>query len=103
MVLAAVAYWMLRVSKRLPIGRFFSISSILIAVLAVILVGKGVAALQEAGWVSQALVHAPRIEWLGLYPSWQSLLAQVAVAVAGDRGVRGEHPLGTGTCQAAMN
>ena len=47
-----------------------------------LLVGKGVAALQEAGWVSQALVHAPRIEWLGLYPSWQSLLAQVAVAVA---------------------
>lgn len=79
-VLAAVAYWMLRMSKRLPIGRFFSISSILIAVLAVILVGKGVAALQEAGWVSQALVQAPRIEWLGMYPSWQSLLAQVAVA-----------------------
>lgn len=81
MVLAAVAYWMLRVSKRLPIGRFFSISSILIAVLAVILVGKGIAALQEAGWVSQALIRAPRIEWLGLYPSWQSLLAQVVVAV----------------------
>ncbi len=79
-VLAAVAYWMLRVSKRLPIGRFFSISSLLIAVLAVILVGKGVAALQEAGWVPQALVQAPRIEWLGMYPSWQSLLAQVAVA-----------------------
>ena len=72
---------MLRMSKRLPIGRFFSISSILIAVLAVILVGKGVAALQEAGWVSQALIQAPRIEWLGLYPSWQSLLAQLAVAV----------------------
>lgn len=78
-VLAAVAYWMLRMSKRLPIGRFFSISSILIAVLAVILVGKGIAALQEAGWVSQALVHAPRIEWLGVYPSWQSLLAQLIV------------------------
>jgi high-affinity iron transporter len=81
-VLAAVAYWMLRMSKRLPIGRFFSISSILIAVLAVILVGKGVAALQEAGWVSQVLVTAPRIEWLGDYPSWQSLLAQLTVAIA---------------------
>ena len=81
-VLAAVAYWMLRMSKRLPIGRFFSISSILIAVLAVILVGKGVAALQEAGWVPQVLVTAPRIEWLGVYPSWQSLLAQLTVAIA---------------------
>ena len=81
-VLAAVAFWMLRMSKRLPISQFFSISSILIAVLAVVLVGKGVAALQEAGWVAQALVAAPRIEWLGVYPSWQSLLAQLGVAVA---------------------
>lgn len=80
-VLAAVAYWMLRMSKRLPIGQFFSISSILIAVLAVVLVGKGIAALQEAGWVSQALVAAPRIDWLGVYPSWQSLSAQLVVAL----------------------
>jgi high-affinity iron transporter len=80
-VLAAVAYWMLRVSKRLPIGQFFSISSILIAVLAVVLVGKGIASLQEAGWVAQGLITAPRIDWLGVYPSWQSLLAQLAVAV----------------------
>lgn len=78
--LAAVAYWMLRISRRLPIAKFFSISSILIAVLAVVLVGKGVAALQEAGWVPQALIAAPQVEWLGVYPSWQSLLAQVAVA-----------------------
>lgn len=81
-VLAGVAFWMLRLSKRLPISQFFSISSILIAVLAVVLVGKGVAALQEAGWVAQALVAVPRIEWLGVYPSWQSLLAQLGVAVA---------------------
>lgn len=81
-VLAVVAFWMLRISKRLPIARFFSISSILIAVLAVVLVGKGIAALQEAGWVPQALVAVPRIEWLGVYPSWQSLLAQLSVAVA---------------------
>lgn len=82
LVLAAVAWWMLRVSRRLPIARFFSISSILIAVLAVVLVGKGIAALQEAGWVPMALVAVPRVEWLGVYPSWQSLLAQCAVAVA---------------------
>ena len=84
--LAGVSFWMLRLSKRLPISRFFSWSSILIAVLAVVLVGKGVAALQEAGWVPMALVSAPRIDWLGVYPSWQSLLAQcvvAAIAIAG--------------------
>lgn len=78
--LAGVAYWMLRISKRLPIGQFFSISSILIAVLAVVLVGKGVAALQEAGWIAQGFVSFPRIDWLGIYPTWQSLLAQAIVA-----------------------
>lgn len=80
--LALVALLLLRFSKRLPIAKFFSISSMLIAVLAVVLVGKGVAALQEAGWVAQALVALPRIEWLGVYPSWQSLSAQVLVAIA---------------------
>ena len=80
LVLAAVAYWMVRASARLPVGRFFSISSLLIAVLAVVLAGKGVAALQEAGWVTQAGVTGPRIEWLGVYPSWESLLVQLGVA-----------------------
>lgn len=80
-VLAVTAFALLRFSLRLPIGKFFAISSILIAVLAVVLAGKGIAALQEAGWVAQSLVSAPRVEWLGVYPSWQSLLAQVAVVM----------------------
>ncbi len=82
LVLAGVSVWMLRLSKRLPVARFFSVSSMLIAVLAVVLVGKGVAALQEAGWIPMALVSVPRVEWLGVYPSWQSLLAQCLVAIA---------------------
>lgn len=79
-VLAVIAFALLRLGTRLPIGQFFRFSSILIAVLAVVLVGKGVAALQEAGWISQALAAVPQIEWLGLYPTWQSILAQIAVA-----------------------
>jgi len=79
-VLAAVAYAMLRMSRRLPIGRFFSISSVFIAIIAVVLVGKGVAALQEAGWLPLAQVSAPRVDWLGIYPTLQSLGAQLLVA-----------------------
>ncbi len=78
-VLGLIAWVLLRTSRRLPIGRFFSASSALIAVLAVVLTGKGVAALQEAGWVAVSLAPVPHIEWLGLYPTWQSLLAQLAV------------------------
>jgi high-affinity iron transporter len=59
---------------------------VLITVLAVVLAGKGVAALQEAGWLSVDALRAPRIPLLGVYPSIQSMLAQLgvlAVAIAG--------------------
>ncbi len=78
--LALVTFALLRLGMRLPIGKFFAISSALIAVLAVVLVGKGVAALQEAGWIGLGMVQAPRIDLLGVYPSWQTLLAQLVVA-----------------------
>lgn len=80
--LALTAFLLLRFSMRLPIGKFFSISSMLIAVLAVVLVGKGVAALQEAGWVSQEFVHGPRVDWLGIYPTLQSLVSQLGIGLA---------------------
>ena len=70
---------MLRTSARMPIGKFFSISSILVAVLAVVLAGKGVAGLQEAGWLGASPIMAPRIELLGMYPSAETVLAQIVV------------------------
>jgi len=81
-VLAVTAWIMLRYSRRLPIGKFFAYSSVLIAVLAVVLVGKGVAALQEAGLLEiQPLSAVPRIEILGIFPSVQVIAAQ-AIAIA---------------------
>ena len=50
-LLALIAWAMLRFSARLPIAKFFAYSAALIAVLAVVLAGKGVAALQEAGMI----------------------------------------------------
>jgi high-affinity iron transporter len=76
--LAVVAVAMLRFSQKLPIGKFFAYSSALVAVLAVILAGKGVAALQEAGLVSVLpLDHWPRISLLGLFPTLQGVVAQI--------------------------
>ena len=77
--LAGLAWGLLRSSRRLPIGSFFAASSALIAVLAVVLTGKGVAALQEAGWVGLNAAPAPHIELLGIYPSWQPLVLQMLV------------------------
>jgi high-affinity iron transporter len=81
--LAAIAVAMLRFSQRLPIGKFFSYSSALVAILAVVLAGKGVAALQEAGLVSIHPVAAlPRISLLGLFPTLQGIGAQLATLIA---------------------
>ncbi|MFN3388250.1 MAG: FTR1 family protein [Allosphingosinicella sp.] len=82
-LLAVIAIAMFRFSKRLPITKFFAYSSALIAVLAVVLAGKGVSALQEAGWIAMTpLPGAPRVEILGLYPTLESLGAQLATAAA---------------------
>jgi len=81
LTLGLIAWILLRTSRRLPIGKFFAASSMLIAVLAVVLAGKGVAALQEAGWVSVTVAPVPHIELLGIYPTWQTLFAQIAVVL----------------------
>jgi high-affinity iron transporter len=99
-LLAFIAILMLRFSRKLPIAKFFSYSSILIAVLAVVLAGKGVAALQEAGLVGVIPVRwAPRFEILGLYPTVEGLLAQAAtfaILLAGfGRNRRGVNRLAT--------
>lgn len=86
-VLGLIAWLMLRFSARLPVNEFFKYSSALIAVLAVVLAGKGVAALQEAGMIDiTPLPLIPRIPLLGLFPTWESVGAQiiiVALIVAG--------------------
>ena len=82
-LLGAIAWAMLRYSAKLPVAQFFRYSSILMAVLAVILAGKGIAALQEAGLLGVTpLSHVPRLDWVGLQPSLQVVMAQVAALVA---------------------
>jgi high-affinity iron transporter len=77
--LAVVAWVLLRTSRRLPVGTFFAASSLLIAALALVLTGKGMQALQEAGWLATTPVAFPRIDWLGVFPSQQSLSAQALI------------------------
>ncbi len=81
-VLAIVAFVMMRYSRRLPIGQFFAYSSALIAVLAVVLIGKGTGALQEAGYLPiTPWPGFPRNEFLGIYPTRETIVAQLAMIV----------------------
>lgn len=76
--LALIAWGLLIFSKRLPIAQFFAYSALLIAGLAVVLAGKGVAGLQEAGVMDvHPLAALPRVEILGLFPTWEGLTAQL--------------------------
>ena len=80
--LVAIAWAMLRYSRKLPIGKLLSYSAILIAILAVVLIGKGVAGLQEAGMVGiTPWPFVPRIEMLGVFPASQPLIAQFLLIV----------------------
>jgi high-affinity iron transporter len=77
-LLAGIAWAMLRYSRKLPITQFFAYSALLIAVLAVVLAGKGIGALQEAGMVPITLLPGmPRITALGIFPTAEAIGAQV--------------------------
>ena len=77
LLLAAVAWAMLRYSRGLPVGKLFNYSAALIAILAVTLIRKGVAGLQEAGMVGITPCSlVPRIAMLGVFPAHQPVAAQ---------------------------
>ncbi len=80
--LVLIGWLLYRYSVKLPIGRFFSLTSWFMLLLAFVLTGKGVAALQEAALIdiSSLPVHFS-ITWLGIYSTWQGLIAQAAVVL----------------------
>lgn len=80
LIIAGIGYIFNRVSRNIPVRQLFWYSSIMLAVLAVILIGKGVRSLQEAGYIDIASLP---INWsiptLGVYTTWPTILAQIAV------------------------
>lgn len=81
--LAIVCALFFRIGMKLPLSLFFRATSIVLLVLSVILLGKGIAALQEAGTIGAFYLDVPTIDWLGIYPTVQGIAAQVmALALA---------------------
>lgn len=77
-LLALLTWVILKYSARLPIGPFFSATSALLALLAVVFAGNGVAALQEAGVMAVRPIPFVSIPLLGVHPTLQGLAAQGA-------------------------
>lgn len=69
-------------SLRLPLQLFFGATSVVLALLAVVLTGKGISALQEAGIMSADLVAFPSVPALGIYSTWQGLGLQAILLLA---------------------
>ena len=80
--LVLMAWLILKLGLRLPVGWFFGLGSLLLALLAVVLAGKGIAALQEAGTLPvEPLDHLPSLPSLGVYPTWLGVLTQFTLVV----------------------
>lgn len=77
-VMLAITGWgVFKYSVRLPLGPFFSVMSALLALMAVVFTGQGVAALQEAGMIGVERVPFVTVSMLGVHPTLQSLGAQL--------------------------
>ena len=79
--LAACAWLVTRFSQKLPLGLFFGLSAMFLAVMAVVFAGKGIAALQAAGSLPMSPVGIPGIPSLGVYPNMQGLLLQSVIVI----------------------
>jgi high-affinity iron transporter len=69
-----------RAANRIPFGKFFHATSILLYALAVVFIGQGIASFQESEWIGATFIdHVPTIPMLGLYPTVQTIAAQLAL------------------------
>ncbi|HZB27289.1 MAG TPA: FTR1 family protein, partial [Gemmatimonadales bacterium] len=66
-----------RFGMRLPLKPFFGVTSAFLYYMAFVFAGKGVAELQEGGYLTMTIVSgAPRVPALGIYPTLESLAVQ---------------------------
>ena len=82
-VILGLLFWVfVKYSLRLPIRTFFTFSTYLMLALSFVLIGKAVAALQEADLISiSSLPIDFALSWLGIYSTWEGLSAQLAIVM----------------------
>ncbi|WMS93163.1 cytochrome c/FTR1 family iron permease [Pseudoalteromonas sp. HL-AS1] len=79
-ILAIITWVLIKYSIKLPVAKFFAITTYLLFVLSFVLMGKAVIALQEADIIGIApLPMSLEIAWLGIKSTWQGIVAQVCV------------------------
>jgi high-affinity iron transporter len=82
LALGVVVAGVARVGLRVPLRPFFTVTSALLLFLAFTFTGHGIHELQEAGLVPESRVPGPRVPFLGLHPTAETLLAQALFLIA---------------------
>ncbi len=78
-LLLVLTWIILKTSLRLPLRLFFNINAFILFILAIIFTGHGIAALQEAGYIDARYLELPTFDWVGFYPTVQTILGQALV------------------------
>ncbi len=78
-LLLLLAWVLLKTSLRLPLRLFFNVNAFILFILAIIFTGHGIAALQEAGYIAARHLALPEFDWVGFYPTVQTILGQSVV------------------------
>jgi high-affinity iron transporter len=80
--LAVIFTLFYRFGVRIPLRPFFGVTSVLLYYMAFVFMGKGIRELQEGNLVSITIIPgAPHVDALGLYPTVETLLAQLVLIV----------------------
>lgn len=80
--LLGLYFLIFQLSVRLPLKQFFTGTAVLLYGLSVVFTGKAVLELQVSGWIGNTwLAFMPTVSWLGVFPSVESLAAQISIAL----------------------
>ena len=81
--LLVIVFAILKLGLRIPLKYFFGATGTLLYIMAFIFAGNGIKELQAAGWVpSTPVSFAPQVPLLGIYPTLETLAAQMLMLLA---------------------
>ncbi|MGG3564772.1 FTR1 family protein [Neobacillus rhizosphaerae] len=81
-ILIIVGFVIIKYSVKIPIRLFFKTATILIYFLAFKILGISIHALQISNVIPTSTVEGfPFVDWIGLYPTWETILSQVFLLI----------------------
>ena len=82
-ILAVVFYLINKAGVKVPIKWFFAFTSVFLYFMAFTFMGKGLHELQMGQALSMTpAMFAPEISWLGMYPTWETVIGQGVLVLA---------------------